>query len=114
MCVCERARARAGPLSPPPQLELLTLGCFTRSPSFRRRTQACFGAKGEQLSSAASLAALIGGKDPSLALGAARARFRCVRLCDISYESLATPAPDPTLFKKSTLARIGDVDAFAV
>ena len=46
------------------------------------------------------------------ALGAARARFRCVRLCDISYESLAPPATAPTLFKKSTLARIGDVDAF--
>lgn len=81
--------------------------------SMRVRVQAWMAARGEQLSTAAGLAALLGGREAAAVQETAAALFRCVRLCELQYEEMRDGVPNPELYARlSQPARFGHVDAF--
>eukprot|EP00928_Gymnodinium_smaydae_P041414 TRINITY_DN28029_c0_g1_i1.p1 TRINITY_DN28029_c0_g1~~TRINITY_DN28029_c0_g1_i1.p1 ORF type:complete len:354 (+),score=42.14 TRINITY_DN28029_c0_g1_i1:53-1114(+) len=61
---------------------------------------------------AAGIAALVGNCSAKEVLAIAKARFRCIPLCDVTREDIQTNAPDVALFCKTLPGVLGRCDAF--
>ena len=85
---------------------------LSASPGFRVRAQAALLAHGEEVTTAAGIAAMIGGTPVAVVQTQGRARFRAITLDQLSFVEMADQKPNPALFERSKPARLGDVDAF--
>jgi hypothetical protein len=88
------------------------LGVLLCLPDFRTRAQAWLAAQGEEVATAAGIAALLGDHDPREVQSKAQELFRCVNLADLSRKDMADSKPNPALYALSTPTLLGDVDAF--
>ncbi|KAG8460161.1 hypothetical protein KFE25_014306 [Diacronema lutheri] len=91
---------------------LCVIGGLALRADFRTRTQAWLASRGEAVTTAASIAALIGNRPADDVQQIALRRLRCIRLDLISVDELASPQPDPLLFNKSSRCQLGQIDAF--
>jgi hypothetical protein len=93
-------------------LELLVLGVLTLWRGFRVRAQSWLASHGEAVTTAVSIAALIGNRPVEEVQAHALQRLRCISLDQLYYAELVSPTPDAALYAKSTSAMLGDIDAF--
>lgn len=77
----------------------------------RRALSALIEAKSSQ-TAAAGVAALVGECAPGEVMAQASARFRCVQLCDLSFDDMADNKPNPDLFALARSCRLRRCDAF--
>ena len=80
------------------------------TPGARRNMQAWMAARGEKVSSAAGVAALIGSRSADNVLALAQKRYRAVPACLITLERLQDNEPDECLYELSQPAQLGSVD----
>ena len=92
--------------------ELFVLGAASSWPSFRQRVHAALLARGGQISSAASVAALLGRNDIDHVKAEAQRKFYGVELSQVRLEDIQQSTPDPTLFAKARHARFDEIDWF--
>ena len=79
---------------------------------FRQRIQANLMARGGEVSSAAGIAALMGGMSPESVKAIARKSFYGTTFKQLTLAHLADSAPDPELFKLSSKRNLGEIDWF--
>lgn len=94
-----------------PIVQVVT-GVFVVRPGVRMCVQAWLTARGHAVSTAASIAALIGRRSPEVVIQEAESRFRAISLADLDEADIASSTPDQSVFNKSKPARLGEVDAF--
>ena len=92
--------------------ELFVLGAVSSWPSFRQRVHAALLARDGQISSAASVAALLGRNDIDHVKAEAQRKFYGVELSQVRLEDIEKSTPDPSLFAKARHARFDEVDWF--
>ena len=92
--------------------ELFVLGAVSSWPSFRHRAHAALLARGSQISSAASVAALLGRNDIDFVKAEAQRKFYGVELSQVRLEDIQQSTPDPSLFAKARHARFDEIDWF--
>ena len=92
--------------------ELFVLGAVSSWPSFRQRVHAALLARDGQISSAASVAALLGRNDIDHVKAEAQRKFYGVELSQVRLEDLQQSTPDPSLFAKARHARFDEIDWF--
>ena len=92
--------------------ELFVLGAVSSWPSFRQRVHAALLARDSQVSSAASVAALLGRNDIDHVKAEAQRKFYGVELSQVRLEDLQQSTPDPSLFAKARHARFDEIDWF--
>ena len=92
--------------------ELFVLGAVSSWPSFRQRVHAALLARGGQISSAASVAALLGRNDIDHVKAEAQRKFYGVELSQVRLEDIEKSTPDPSLFAKAKHARFDEIDWF--
>jgi len=90
----------------------LALCIFVLVPEIRTQIQSWLASRGQSLTAAAGIAALLDGAPPKDIVRKASTLFRHVSLTDISKEKMASPDPEPENFSLSKPVRFGDVDAF--
>jgi hypothetical protein len=81
-------------------------------PRMRTRWQARLAARGEAISSAAGIAALMGGQSANALLAQAAAHFRYVRFGALDASMLASSSAAPAAYAVSAPADFAQVDAF--
>ena len=92
--------------------ELFVLGAVSSWPSFRQRVHAALLARDSQISSAASVAALLGRNDIDHVKAEAQRKFYGVELSQVRLEDLQQSTPDPALFARAKHARFDEIDWF--
>ena len=92
--------------------ELFVLGAVSSWPSFRQRVHAALLARGGQISSAASVAALLGRNDIDHVKAEAQRKFYGVELSQVRLEDMQQSTPDPALFARARHARFDEIDWF--
>ena len=92
--------------------ELFVLGAVSSWPSFRQRVHAALLARDSQISSAASVAALLGRNDIDHVKAEAQRKFYGVELSQVRLEDLQQSTPDPLLFARAKHARFDEIDWF--
>ena len=92
--------------------ELFVLGAVSSWPSFRQRVHAALLARDSQISSAASVAALLGRNDIDHVKAEAQRKFYGVELSQVRLEDMQQSTPDPSLFAKARHARFDEIDWF--
>ncbi len=92
--------------------ELFVLGAVSSWPSFRQRIHAALLARDGQISSAASVAALLGRNDIDHVKAEAQRKFYGVELSQVRLEDIQQSTPDPSLFAKARHARFDEIDWF--
>jgi hypothetical protein len=92
--------------------ELFVLGAVSSWPSFRQRAHAALLARDSQISSAASVAALLGRNDIDHVKAEAQRKFYGVELSQVRLEDLEQSTPDPALFARAKHARFDEIDWF--
>ena len=92
--------------------ELFVLGAVSSWPSFRQRAHAALLARDSQISSAASVAALLGRNDIDHVKAEAQRKFYGVELSQVRLEDLERSTPDPALFARAKHARFDEIDWF--
>ena len=92
--------------------ELFVLGAVSSWPSFRQRVHAALLARDGQISSAASVAALLGRNDIDHVKAEAQRKFYGVELSQVRLEDIQQSTPDPSLFAKARHARFDEIDWF--
>ena len=92
--------------------ELFVLGAASSWPSFRQRVHAALLARGGQISSAASVAALLGRNDIDHVKAEAQRKFYGVELSQVRLEDMQQSTPDPALFARAKHARFDEIDWF--
>ena len=92
--------------------ELFVLGAVSSWPSFRQRVHAALLARDSQISSAASVAALLGRNDIDHVKAEAQRKFYGVELSQVRLEDMQQSTPDPSLFAKAKHARFDEIDWF--
>ena len=92
--------------------ELFVLGAVSSWPSFRQRVHAALLARGGQISSAASVAALLGRNDIDHVKAEAQRKFYGVELSQVRLEDIQQSTPDPLLFARAKHARFDEIDWF--
>jgi hypothetical protein len=92
--------------------ELFVLGAVSSWPSFRQRVHAALLARGGQISSAASVAALLGRNDIDHVKAEAQRKFYGVELSQVRLEDMQQSTPDPALFTRARHARFDEIDWF--
>ena len=92
--------------------ELFVLGAVSSWPSFRQRAHAALLARDGQISSAASVAALLGRNDIDHVKAEAQRKFYGVELSQVRLEDIQQSTPDPSLFAKARHARFDEIDWF--
>jgi hypothetical protein len=90
----------------------LLIGTTALRPDFRRRAQAALASRGEQIATAAGIAALMGNHSVKEVLSEGRRRFMSITLDQLDFEEMKDREPNPELFQRAVSARIGEVDAF--
>lgn len=88
------------------------LASFTRSRTLRLRVQSLLAARGEQLLTAASVAAFLGNADAEQLISRAQSSFRAVPLSLVKEEHFLSNEPDCSLFALSEPIVLGQCDAF--
>ena len=89
------------------------LGVMLRLYRVRVRVHAWLAIIGEEMSTARTIAVLIGSRLSAAELEAkAASRLRCITLDRLRFDDLRSAEPDPALYARSVPARIGDVDCF--
>ncbi|KAH8071209.1 C-type lectin (CTL) or carbohydrate-recognition domain containing protein [Aureococcus anophagefferens] len=104
-----RLGARLGLDLPP---DLLAFGVLASRPSFRQKAHAMLMARGGQIASAAGVAALLGGNDVETVKATAQKKFFGVDMSRVELAHIASPHPDPELFKLAQKASFDQVDWF--
>ena len=92
--------------------ELFVLGAVSSWPSFRQRVHAALLARDSQISSAASVAALLGRNDIDHVKAEAQRKFYGVELSQVRLEDIQQSTPDPKLFARAKHARFDEIDWF--
>ena len=92
--------------------ELFVLGAVSSWPSFRQRVHAALLARDSQISSAASVAALLGRNDIEHVKAEAQRKFYGVELSQVRLEDIQQSTPDPALFARAKHARFDEIDWF--
>ena len=92
--------------------ELFVLGAASSWPSFRQRIHAALLARDSQISSAASVAALLGRNDIDHVKAEAQRKFYGVELSQVRLEDIQQSTPDPKLFARAKHARFDEIDWF--
>ena len=92
--------------------ELFVLGAASSWPSFRQRVHAALLARDGQISSAASVAALLGRNDIDHVKAEAQRKFYGVELSQVRLEDMQQSTPDPALFARARHARFDEIDWF--
>merc|ERR1712072_930797 len=90
----------------------IAMGILLLRPSFKTSVNVYLLKRGEQTSSAAAIAGLIGGREAADVQKIAAAKFRCVSLANVFEADMAGNAPDPALAARTQPASFGQVDAF--
>ena len=93
-------------------LTFFAVGGFCLNPNTRIKAHAALSARGEQVATAAAIAAMMGGKNPKFVQAEGRRKFRCITLDKITREEMAESSPNPALASRAENADFGDVDAF--
>ena len=78
-----------------------------------RKLGELLNARGSAVQEAASVAALLGDRGAAKTLRTAARCFLALPLADLTREELVNNKPDPTLNRKTVVATLGEVDAFA-
>ena len=92
--------------------EQLLFGVLALRADFRLGAQSWLASRGEAVTTAASIAALIGSRSIEDVQQLALQRLRAIRLDLISFDELTSPRPDPALYGKSSRCQLGQIDAF--
>ena len=93
--------------------ELFVLGVASSWPSFRQRVHAALLARDGQISSAASVAALLGRNDIDHVKAEAQRKFYGVELSQVRLEDIQQSTPDPGLFAgRVTLVSTRSIGSF--
>jgi len=92
--------------------ELVAMGALARWPEFRMRMQALLASRGEGISAAAGISAIIGQASVESLLEVWETRFCGVDMDRVTRESMASNMPDPSLGALSRSVDFGAVDAF--
>ena len=93
-------------------LTWLGVGALCLHPGTRIKVHAALSARGEQVATAAAIAAMMGGNSSSFVQSEGRKKFKCVTLDKVSEAEMAASTPDPALADRAEPAHLGDVDAF--
>ena len=91
--------------------ELFVLGAVSSWPSFRQRAHAALLARDSQISSAASVAALLGRNDIDHVKAEAQRKFYGVELSQVRLEDIQQSTPDPPS-SPGRHARFDEIDWF--
>jgi len=92
--------------------ELVAMGALALWPEFRMRMQALLASRGEGISAAAGISAIIGQASVESLLEVWETRFCGVDMDRVTRESMASNMPDPSLGALSRSVDFGAVDAF--
>jgi len=93
-------------------VEQLVFGALSYRTGFRVGVQSWLASRGQAVTTAASIAALIGDRTPEDVQRLALQRLRAIRLDLIGPDDLTNSRPDPVLFGKSAPCQLGQIDAF--
>ena len=81
-------------------------------PPFRLYAQNMLALRGEAVTTAAGVAAMLGSRKPEEVQACAQRLFRTVLVSDLSFADLAENSPNPALYARSRATLFGDCDAF--
>ena len=90
----------------------LVVGMLASRADFRLRAQVWLASRGEAVTTAASIAALIGSRPVEEVQRVALQRLRCIDLGLVTIDALTSPTPDPLLFGRTVRCQLGQIDAF--